>query len=65
MKEKKTKRIALVRGRNEFSLKEEWGGGKFPSNYKGVSIHGFPNFFLMLGPGSGLGHNSVVTIIEW
>lgn len=32
--------------------------------YKTVSIHGFPNFFIMLGPGSGLGHNSVVTIVE-
>ncbi|CAO3607286.1 unnamed protein product [Mucor hiemalis] len=32
--------------------------------YKTVSVHGFPNFFVMLGPGSGLGHSSVVTIVE-
>jgi cation diffusion facilitator CzcD-associated flavoprotein CzcO len=32
--------------------------------YKTVTISGFPNFFLMLGPGSVLGHNSVVTMAE-
>ncbi|KAG2224603.1 hypothetical protein INT45_003743 [Circinella minor] len=29
-----------------------------------VTMNGFPNFFLFLGPSTGLGHNSVVTLIE-
>jgi cation diffusion facilitator CzcD-associated flavoprotein CzcO len=30
----------------------------------GVSVEGFPNFFLMLGPNTGLGHNSQLIMIE-
>lgn len=52
-----------IQGREGMNLRKEWDGN-FPSTYKGVSIHGFPNFFLLLGPGAGLGHNSVVTMIE-
>jgi len=29
-----------------------------------VAIAGFPNFFMLLGPNSGLGHNSVIVMIE-
>ena len=32
--------------------------------YKGVTVAGFPNFFLLLGPNTGLGHTSVVFMIE-
>jgi cation diffusion facilitator CzcD-associated flavoprotein CzcO len=32
--------------------------------FKGVTIAGFPNFFLLLGPHTALGHNSVVIMIE-
>ncbi|KAI9348817.1 hypothetical protein BD770DRAFT_395037 [Pilaira anomala] len=52
-----------IRGRDGVSLREHWDSN-YPSLYKGTAIHGFPNFFMMLGPGVGLGHNSVVTIIE-
>ena len=34
------------------------------SAYLGVSVSGFPNFFILLGPNTGLGHNSVVLMIE-
>jgi hypothetical protein len=27
-------------------------------------VHGFPNFFFLLGPNTGLGHTSVVLMIE-
>jgi hypothetical protein len=27
-------------------------------------VHGFPNLFLMMGPNTGLGHNSMVFMIE-
>ena len=30
----------------------------------GTAIAGFPNFFILLGPHTGLGHNSVVLMIE-
>lgn len=35
-----------------------------PQAYVGASISGFPNFFMMLGPNTGLGHNSMVYMIE-
>ncbi len=30
----------------------------------GITMSGFPNLFLLLGPNSGLGHNSVVFMVE-
>jgi hypothetical protein len=32
--------------------------------YAGTTIAGLPNFFMLLGPNTGLGHNSVVFMIE-
>lgn len=32
--------------------------------HKGVSVAGLPNFFFMVGPNSGLGHNSMILMIE-
>ena len=32
--------------------------------YRGVTVSGFPNFFMLLGPNTGLGHTSVVFMIE-
>jgi cation diffusion facilitator CzcD-associated flavoprotein CzcO len=34
------------------------------SAYLGITTAGFPNFFMLLGPNTGLGHNSVVLMIE-
>jgi cation diffusion facilitator CzcD-associated flavoprotein CzcO len=34
------------------------------SAYLGVTVSGFPNLFLLLGPNTGLGHNSVLLMIE-
>ena len=44
------------------SLEELWRDG--PEAYLGVVMHGFPNAFMIVGPNSGLGHNSIVFIIE-
>ena len=44
------------------SLAEHWSGS--PQAYLGAAIAGFPNFFMLLGPNTGLGHNSVVFMIE-
>ncbi|KAH8552901.1 putative flavin-binding monooxygenase-like protein [Umbelopsis sp. PMI_123] len=50
-------------GRNSTSLKSLWRG-EFPDTFHGISAAGFPNMFFLLGPNTGLGHNSVVTMIE-
>jgi cation diffusion facilitator CzcD-associated flavoprotein CzcO len=44
------------------SLMGTWEGS--PRAYLGLSTHGFPNLFFLLGPNSGLGHTSVVLMIE-
>lgn len=35
-----------------------------PEAYYGISVSGYPNLFFLLGPNTGLGHNSVVHMIE-
>lgn len=37
---------------------------KTPTAYRGVSYPGFPNFFTLLGPNTGLGHSSVIIMAE-
>lgn len=32
--------------------------------YKGATVAGFPNFFMIAGPNAGLGHNSFIHVIE-
>lgn len=43
-------------------LSHVWAGG--PSAYLGVTVPGFPNLFLMLGPNTGTGHTSTLLYIE-
>ncbi|HVW49235.1 MAG TPA: NAD(P)/FAD-dependent oxidoreductase [Trinickia sp.] len=45
------------------SLDARWRS-EGPQAYLGASIAGFPNFFMMIGPNTGLGHNSMVYMIE-
>ncbi|HWO22171.1 MAG TPA: NAD(P)/FAD-dependent oxidoreductase [Kofleriaceae bacterium] len=33
-------------------------------NYLGINVSGFPNLFLLMGPNTGLGHNSMIFMIE-
>jgi cation diffusion facilitator CzcD-associated flavoprotein CzcO len=51
-----------IAGRDGRRLSEIWGGS--PRAHLGMSIAGFPNLFLLLGPNTGLGHNSVLVMIE-
>jgi len=51
-----------VAGRDGVKLQDVWRGGI--EAYHGITVAGFPNFFLLLGPNTGLGHNSVVFMIE-
>jgi hypothetical protein len=43
-------------------LAETWQGS--PKAHLGTTVAGFPNLFLLLGPNTGLGHTSVVFMIE-
>jgi hypothetical protein len=52
----------IVRGRDGQTLRETWTGGM--EAYLGTAVAGFPNFFLLIGPNTGLGHTSMVFMIE-
>jgi len=51
-----------IRGRDGRPMAEVFHGS--PRAYHGTAIAGFPNFFFMLGPNTGLGHTSVVFMAE-
>jgi cation diffusion facilitator CzcD-associated flavoprotein CzcO len=51
-----------VRGRDGRTLDQHWKGS--PRALLGTAVPGFPNAFLLLGPNTGLGHSSMVYMIE-
>jgi cation diffusion facilitator CzcD-associated flavoprotein CzcO len=51
-----------VCGRDGRTLAEVWDGS--PTAYKGAAVAGYPNLFFLVGPNTGLGHNSIVFMIE-
>ena len=51
-----------LRGRDGRTLAEHWATTM--QAYKGTTVPGFPNFVMMTGPNTGLGHNSMVGQIE-
>jgi len=51
-----------IRGTGGQSLREKWAAG--PRTYLGVSIAGFPNLFVIAGPGSPAALSNVVHSIE-
>jgi cation diffusion facilitator CzcD-associated flavoprotein CzcO len=51
-----------VTGPGGRTLREAWSAGM--QAHLGVTVAGFPNLFLVVGPNSGLGHNSMVFVIE-
>lgn len=44
------------------SIHEVWRDGA--EAYLGMTVAGFPNFFMMYGPNTNLGHNSIIFMIE-
>ncbi|HEY1075546.1 MAG TPA: NAD(P)/FAD-dependent oxidoreductase [Fontimonas sp.] len=52
----------VVFGRDGQDLFDAWPQG--PEAYKGAAVSGFPNLFFLMGPNTGLGHNSMVYMIE-
>lgn len=51
-----------VDGRDGRTLDEEWAEG--PRAHLGLTVPGFPNLFLLYGPNTNLGHNSIIFMIE-
>ena len=51
-----------IYGENGRSLEEEWSD--IPTAYNGLCISGFPNYFMVTGPNTGVGTTSVVFMIE-
>lgn len=51
-----------VSGVGARTLKEAWADG--PEAYLGIMVAGFPNMFVLYGPNTNLGHNSINFMIE-
>jgi cation diffusion facilitator CzcD-associated flavoprotein CzcO/acetyl esterase/lipase len=49
-------------GRGGIDLNTAWSAGA--SSYLGMSAPGFPNFFMLYGPNTNLGHNSIIYMLE-
>lgn len=51
-----------VYGRGGINLNDAWRNGAM--GYLGLSVPDFPNFFMLYGPNTNLGHNSIVYMLE-
>ncbi|BBZ46359.1 monooxygenase [Mycobacterium parmense] len=51
-----------VRGENGTTLREVWRDGA--QAYFGMAVPGFPNFFMLYGPNTNVGSNSVIFMLE-
>jgi len=49
-------------GINGIKIQDQWS--QTMQAYRGVTVPNFPNFFILLGPNTGLGHNSIIVMIE-
>ncbi|HEY6793972.1 MAG TPA: NAD(P)/FAD-dependent oxidoreductase [Kineosporiaceae bacterium] len=52
-----------VRGRDGHLLADVWRAEGMQA-LRGTTVHGFPNLFLLVGPNTGLGHTSMIHVIE-
>ncbi|MGU3436346.1 flavin-containing monooxygenase [Actinomycetes bacterium M1A6_2h] len=52
----------LLTGRDGRTLAQRWAGS--PSAFRGTTISGFPNLFMMYGPNTNLSHSSIVYMLE-
>jgi cation diffusion facilitator CzcD-associated flavoprotein CzcO len=52
----------MLFGCNGLDIADAWKNG--PQAYKGITTAGFPNLFFLMGPNTGLGHSSMVYMIE-
>jgi cation diffusion facilitator CzcD-associated flavoprotein CzcO len=51
-----------IEGLDGRSLNEAWEAGA--EAYLGLTVAGFPNFFMLYGPNTNLGHNSILFMLE-
>lgn len=51
-----------VKGLKGMDMNEAWREGA--EAYLGTTVSGFPNMFLVVGPNTGLGHSSMILMIE-
>ncbi|RQQ45824.1 alpha/beta hydrolase fold domain-containing protein [Burkholderia stagnalis] len=51
-----------ITGRGGLDLNDAWRRGA--QAYLGMTVPGFPNFFMLYGPNTNLGHNSIVYMLE-
>jgi hypothetical protein len=54
---------AMVTGRDGRTLAEHWDETGMQA-YRGTTVTGFPNMFVLVGPNTGIGHTSIVFMIE-
>lgn len=52
----------IIKGRGNHILGQDWKEG--PEAYLGTTVTGYPNLYFLIGPNTGLGHNSMIFIIE-
>ena len=52
----------VIKGRGGQTLAQAWVNGE--EAYLGTLVKGFPNLFFIVGPNTGLGHSSMVFMIE-
>jgi len=51
-----------ITGRDGLDLNEAWSKGA--QAYLGMTVPGFPNFFMLYGPNTNLGHSSIIYMLE-
>jgi len=51
-----------VTGENGTTLRDTWSDGAYA--YLGITVPGFPNFFMLYGPNTNVGSNSVIFMLE-
>jgi cation diffusion facilitator CzcD-associated flavoprotein CzcO len=51
-----------ITGLHGVELNQAWRDGA--EAYKGISVSGFPNLFILYGPNTNLGHNSIIYMLE-
>ena len=49
-------------GQDGITIEEAWEDG--PEAYLGITVADFPNFFVLYGPNTNLGHNSITFMLE-
>lgn len=53
-----------VVGRDGMMIRDKYGPRGGPEAYLGITVPGLPNLCMLMGPNTGLGHSSMITMIE-